>query len=102
MNFYKKISDLVQNEEWQNLRVKLLGQWKSNPEWCCSKLSEYIGNIENASIDKIKILMNYLTGSGFRMRKIDHKCIDDLRLKLSNEIKRRKANGNWPKGEINA
>ena len=65
-----KIKDLVKNEEWQNVRKSLLGQWTMRPNWCCRQLSKYLGPINKASNDKIRILMNYLTGTAFRMGKI--------------------------------
>ena len=90
-----KIKDLVKNEEWQNVRKSLLGQWNIRPEWCCQQLSTYLGPINKTSNDKIRIAMNYLTGTAFRMGKIKHNCINTLRTKLSSEIAKRKAKGNW-------
>ena len=89
------IKDLVKDPEWQKIRKSLLGQWKSRPEWCCAQLRKYLGPISKTSNDKLKIVMNYLTGSGFRMGKIVHKCITELRTQISSEIKKRKAKNEW-------
>jgi len=86
---------LVRSPEWQAVRKSLLGQWKERPQWCCSQLSKYLGSISSASNDKIRVVMNYLTGTGFRTGKIKHTCITRLRTHMSMEIKKRKAKGEW-------
>lgn len=86
---------LVKSKEWQKVRKSLLGQWKTRPEWCCAQLRKYLGNISTTSNDKIKVVMNYLTGTGFRTGKIKHPCITKLRGQLSMEIQKRKAKGEW-------
>ena len=86
---------LVRSEDWQNVRKSLLGQWAKRPEWCCQQLRRYLGSVSNASKDKIKVVMNYLTGTGFRTGRIKHSCISALRAQMSSEIKRRKAKKEW-------
>jgi hypothetical protein len=86
---------LVRSADWQKVRESLLGQWKEKPEWCCSQLRRYLGPISSTSKDKIKVVMNYLTGSGFRSGKIKHACITKLRLSLSMERKKRVAKKEW-------
>jgi len=86
---------LVRSSEWQSVRKSLLGQWKERPEWCCSQLRKYLGPISKTSKDKIKVVMNYLTGSGFRTGKIKHPCISSLRVALSMERKRRVSKKEW-------
>lgn len=86
---------LVRSPEWQKVRESLLGQWKERPEWCCAQLRKYLGNTSTTSKDKIKVVMNYLTGTGFRTGKIKHLCITKLRLLLSMERKKRVAKKEW-------
>ena len=86
---------LVRSEQWQTIRKSLLGKWKEKPEWCCAQLRRYLGSLSTTSNDKIKVVMNYLTGSGFRTGKIKHACISKLRAQLSMEIKKRKSKGTW-------
>ncbi len=86
---------LVKSPEWQAVRRSLLGQWKKRPEWCCSQLRKYLGSVSSASKDKIKVVQNYLTGSGFRTGKIKHPCITRLRMLLSMERKKRVAKKEW-------
>jgi len=86
----KSMKQLVNNPEWQGVRKSLLGQWKSNPVWCCLKLKHYLGPVQTASDDKLRIVMNYLTGSGFRSGTIKHSCITVLRAQISAERKKRK------------
>ena len=86
---------LVTSSQWQSVRKSLLGKWKDNPEWCCSQLRKYLGSISSASKDKLKVVMNYLTGSGFRTGKIKHPCITNLRLQISMERKKRVAKKEW-------
>ena len=85
----------LKGEEWQTVRKSLLGQWKSRPTWCCGKLRKYLGSISSTPNSKLKIVMNYLTGSGFRMGKIKHECITNLRTQISMQIKVRKAKKEW-------
>lgn len=86
---------LVKDAGWQSVRKSLLGQWKEKPDWCCSRLRKYLGAISSTSNDKIKVVQNYLTGTGFRTGRIKHSCITKLRMQLSSERKRRKAKGTW-------
>jgi hypothetical protein len=86
---------LVRSADWQKVRQSLLGQWKGRPEWCCSQLRKYLGNISSTHKDKIKVVMNYLTGSGFRTGRIKNPCITKLRAQLSMERKKRQAKGEW-------
>ena len=86
----KPMKELVNNAEWQAVRKSLLGQWKEKPTWCCGKLHGYLGPVQGASDDKLRIVMNYLTGSGFRSGVIKHPCISALRAQISVERKRRK------------
>jgi hypothetical protein len=86
---------LVRDDAWQTVRKSLLGQWKEHPEQCCSKLRTYLGAISNASKDKLKVVQNYLVGSGFRTGKIKHPCISTLRIQISMERKKRQAQDKW-------
>lgn len=86
---------LVKSSEWQAVRKRLLGQWKEKPDWCCSQLRSYLGSISGTSKDKIKVVMNYLVGTGFRTGTIKHPCITKLRLQLSMERKKRQAKKEW-------
>ena len=89
------IRDLVKDEEWQAVRKSLLNQWKKRPEWCCQQLRDYLGPLDKTDNKKLRIVMNYLTGTAFRMGKIKHKCIQSLRTQISVEIKKRKAKRKW-------
>jgi len=80
----------VKGKEWQKVRESLLGQWKKRPTWCCAQLVKYMGSVRKAPINKLHIVMNYLTGTGFRTGKIKHKCISNIRKSISEELKRRK------------
>ena len=91
----KPVSEIVKDPAWQKVRESLLGQWKENSAWCCNQLRSYLGNIDSASNDKIRILMNYLTGTAFRIGKIKPPCVTLLRTKLSMEIKKRKTQDKW-------
>ena len=87
----KSIQELVKDPVWQKTRKSLLKKWNEKPEWCCEQLRLYLDEpIRKASEDKLRIVMNYLVGSGFRMGKIKHKCITQLRGEISAELKIRK------------
>lgn len=91
----KPIREIVKDPSWQKVRESLLGKWKNEPEWCCNQLRNYLGNISTASNTQIRIVMNYLVGSGFRTGRIKNPCIVLLRTKLSMEIKKRKTENKW-------
>jgi len=86
----EKISEITKDPNWQKVRKSLLGKWKENPTWCCNQLKQYLGNIRTTDEKKLRIVMNYLTGFGFRMGKIKNQCIQNIRDSISNEKKRRK------------
>lgn len=90
-----EMSERVKDKEWQTVRERLLGQWSKRPEWCCGQLRQYLGPINKAPDKKLSIVMNYLTGTGFRTGRIKHPCISQLRTQISLEMKKRKAKGNW-------
>ena len=81
---------LVRSSEWQAVRRSLLGQWAKRPQWCCAQLRRYLGPINKTSTDKLNVVMNYLTGTGFRTGRIKHTCIQTLRNQISKERLRRK------------
>jgi len=86
---------LVGTSEWERVRKSLLGRWKENPESCCNQLRIFMGNVSYTSNDKIRVVMNYLTSTGFRTGRIKHPCITKLRSQMSSEIKIRKARKEW-------
>ena len=89
----KVMRQLVQNPNWQAVRRSLVGTWKEKPEWACDQLKKFLGQISKTSNDKLRIVMNYLTGTGFRTGKIKHSCISSLRTQISMEMRKRKAKG---------
>ena len=91
----KKIKDIVKDPTWQKVRKSLVGNWREKPEWCCSELKKYPGSISLTTNDKLRIVMNYLTGTAFRTGKVKHPCISKLRTLISMEIKKRKAKKEW-------
>jgi len=86
----KKISDIVKRKDWQKLRESLKGKWSEDPEGCIKKLRSWLGNIRTTQEDKLRIVMNYLTGTGFRTGRIKHISISKLRAEISVELRRRK------------
>lgn len=86
----KPMRDKVNRADWQKLRKELKGTWKKSPAANCKKLREYLGPIDKAESEKMDIVMNYLTGTGFRLGKIKHRCIQALRTAISKERKKRK------------
>jgi hypothetical protein len=85
-----QMSELTKDPLWQKVRGSLSGRWNLTPDWCCTQLRNYLGEISNTEESKLRIVMNYLTSSGFRMGKINHPCISALRGQVSAELKKRK------------
>ena len=89
----KDVKEIVKDKEWQKLRKSLLGQWKEKPDWCVQQLRKYLGSIDSTSGDKLRIVLNYLTGTGFRVGTIssrENPSISKLRAEISAELKKRK------------
>ena len=84
----KPIKEIVKNKEWQDIRRSFLGTWKATPQKNCARLRGYLGGMND--ITKIRIVQNYLTGTGFRLKMIDHPCINKLRKDLSEARKKYK------------
>ena len=74
----KDIREVVNRSDWQSLRVTFVGTWKYTPVENVKKLREFLGPIENGDEEKLRIVHNYLTGSGFRIGVISHPDIDTL------------------------
>lgn len=85
----EKIKDLVKDPDWQRIRKSMIGKWNEYPSWCCKQLRDYLGNITTCPINKLRIVMNYLTGTGFRTGRISHPCVNQIRSSISSEMKRR-------------
>ena len=89
----KTMKELVDRKDWQDLRKSLVGTWNKTPEENVKKLRKFLGDIEKCENEKLLIVFNYLTGSGFRTGKINHPDIDKLRKDIMIEIKIRKGQG---------
>ena len=89
------MSELVKDPNWQKVRKSLVGQWSKRPQWCCEQLRKYLGNINKTDDKKLAIVFNYLTGTGFRLGKIKHECVQEIRTQVSMEIKKRKSKKEW-------
>jgi hypothetical protein len=82
------MKELVQYPEWQKLRKELLHKWMDQPLENCAKIKHFLG--DNRDIRKLRIVMNYLTGTGFRTGRIKHVCITLIRKEVSAAIKKYK------------
>ena len=90
----KDVKEIVKDKEWQKLRKSLLGgRWKEKPDWCVQQLRKYLGSITSTDEKKLRIVMNYLTGTAFRVGTIssrENPSISKLRGEISAELKKRK------------
>lgn len=71
------IRSVVNDDDWQTLRKSFVGTWKHTPVENVKKLREYVGDKNDPY--KVRRVLNYLTGSAFRIRIIEHDDIDTLR-----------------------
>jgi len=76
------IREIVNLPEWQELRKSLVGSWKHTPKENVQKLRAFGEDLSDPR--KVRLLLNYLTGSGFRLKVISHPEIDAFR----EEVKR--------------
>lgn len=71
------IREVVNDEEWQELRKSFIGTWKKTPIVNIQKLRKYLGTMNCPY--KLRRVHNYLTGSAFRIGVISHSEIYRLR-----------------------
>jgi hypothetical protein len=70
------IIEVVSDPEWQSIRRSFLGTWKKTPADNVARLRAYLG--DGSDPLKVRRLLNYLTGSAFRIGVISHPHIDSL------------------------
>lgn len=83
----KTISEIVKREDWQKVRVSLLGHWKEHPERNVKILKEFLGDIKETETEKLIIVYNYLTGSVFRSKTIVNQDAMKLKERIKKELK---------------
>jgi hypothetical protein len=71
------IRDVVRDEEWQDLRLSFIGTWRDQKEENVKKLEIYLQ--DGSDPLRVRRVLNYLTGTGFRSGTIAHPSIDELR-----------------------
>jgi len=76
LSWKSDIQEVVNDEEWQELRKSFVNTWKKTPEENIKKLRDYLGGMEDPL--KLRRVHNYLTGSGFRIGVISHPEITKL------------------------
>ena len=76
------IKSVVNNVEWQELRNSFIGTWKHKPVENVKFLREYLSDMSDPY--KVRRVLNYLTGSAFRIKLIKHKDIDKLLSEIRN------------------
>lgn len=86
----RPMKDQVNRADWQQLRQRMVGTWAKDSVKNCKMLRDFIGPLNQAEEEKLNIVMNYLTGTGFRTGRIKHKEIQKLRDDISKEKKIRK------------
>ena len=68
---------VVAEEKWQELRTSFVGTWKHTPVENVKRLREYVGDMTDPL--KVRRVLNYLTGSAFRIGIIEGNGIEELR-----------------------
>lgn len=106
------IQDIVQIPEWQELRAYFVGKWKSQPEKNLQMLKDFASsniykfvekkyisdvepNLEKLSNRRLRVVQNYVTGSGFRIGKISSDEIQKFVEQVRKEVADRKTDGRW-------
>ena len=76
------IKEVVNDPEWQSIRISMLGTWKVNSSKNCQELNKYLGDFSDPL--KVRRVYNYLTGSAFRIGLIKAKEITELLINIRN------------------
>jgi len=80
------IQEIVKLPRWQKLRQSLVGTWKHTPKDNVKRLRKFMGPKPWENERHLRIMLNYLTGSAFRIGIISHPTIT----KLLNDVKKEK------------
>jgi hypothetical protein len=72
------IQEVVDDPEWQKLRLWFKGKWASQGPECAKKLRDYFEKDKNDPW-RVRRVLNYVTCSGFRTGAIKEPSIDALR-----------------------
>jgi len=83
------IKIVVADPEWQKLRSQFVGTWKTNASGNVKLLKAYLDDYTDPF--KIRRVLNYLTGSTFRIGIINNQDIEKLRNKVRSVWKRMQA-----------
>lgn len=89
----KSMKDLVDREDWQELRESFLGTWNNKASENVKKLRAFLGSLSSADPEKLLIVFNYLTGTAFRIGIVKTPEIEKFRTELQEEILLRKQKG---------
>ena len=72
------IQEVVDDPEWQKLRVWLKGKWAAQGPECVRRLREYFEK-DKQDPWRVRRVLNYVTCSGFRTGAIKESSVDSLR-----------------------
>ena len=72
------IQEVVDDPEWQELRVWLKGKWANRGKECVERLRNYFEK-DKTNPWRVRRLLNYVTCSGFRTGAIKETSVDPLR-----------------------
>lgn len=89
----KTMQEIVDRKDWQEIRESFMGTWGRYKEENIKKLRAWLGNAKSADVEKLLIVYNYLTGTGFRTGAIRGPSIDRLRTEVADELRKRKEAG---------
>lgn len=70
------IKQVVDDPEWQALRRSLVGTWKRTADANVERLASYLG--DGSDPLRVRRIVNYLTGSAFRIGVISSPAISAL------------------------
>lgn len=76
--FTDSIQDIVKEPSWQKLRQSFVGTWSTpeNKKRNVQALRKWLGDMKDPR--KVRIVLNYLTGSAFRIGIVSSPHIDKL------------------------
>ncbi len=77
------------DREWQEVRKKLLGRWKTDHDNCLKEIKAYVEPLEFATDGQVCVVLNYLTCTAFRIGMIDSPQIRAFRKEICDDWRRR-------------
>lgn len=75
---------------WLSVKNEMRGNWIKKEDFCIQQIRSFLDPMDKTSLDRLCYVLNYLTGTGFRIGRIKSANIQKLRTEVSVAYKKKK------------